>query len=376
MKDELIKNLKKIRIKWFSHNDLDGVSCAIIAKKLYNKENISFDFSFLDYNNLKEIGNFFDDYEKSRMYDFIFITDLNVKPNDYEIFIRRPLSDFINNKNSYENTNKLNLFKKLFFIDHHIDSEKTIRNIEKRIFNFIEYYNDTTYCASFQVLDWFINNRSSIWTENTLGCENKNYDMNKSWCRSFVDYVNDWDLFNWKKNGNIFARDLNLLFTHIKREKFILMQEQKVSPVFSFNKREKTIIKEVQESIEKEFNNARHHSIVKNHRELDIKHDENPNIQFLLIKSDENVSLICDMFKDMILSEKFDPHYKIEYIVNVSFKYGSVNIRRVNESIDCAKIANFYGGGGHPFAAGFSIDSHNQYIMEDFIMPILSVYKK
>lgn len=380
MEKEKISNSALIRVKWFTHNDLDGVSCPLIAYKLFSNLKFSFNVSFLSYDGIDKIGEFFDNYDESRLFDFVFITDLNIKPNDFENNIRRPLSDFIQNKNSYENREKSNFFKKIIFIDHHPDSENTIRTIENEIFSFMEYYNDKVHCAAYQVYDFFMNNSSEIWTKYTSDCKNINYEDNKNWCEHYVELVNDWDLFSWKKNNNVFAKDLNILFTHIRRDKFMMMQVQKKSPYFSFTKREQSIIRETYEQIHKDYEIALKNLIVVNQKDLNYKSNkrhETPNVKYAIIKTDENTSLICDMIKERIINNIHTfPCMYIDYIVNVSFKYGTINFRRINDIIDCGEIARFYGGGGHPFAAGCPIDSKNEYIMEDFIIPVLSVFNK
>lgn len=372
-KDEILA-LTKLKVKVFTHNDLDGVSCAIILKKLYGKE-ISFNFSFISYNQYDEIKKFLDFFNgEARLYDYIFITDLNFTTIDYENFIEEPLNEFFMNYNSPQNSKTNNIFKKIFLIDHHVDSEKTLRNKAIKIFNEIEYYNDLNHCASWQLADWCIHKKSSEWTSSTLGLENKNYYINSKWVMDYIKYVNDWDLFHWKDNKNYLARDLNLLFTHIKREKYFMMQEQKDSPVFSFNKTEKTIIKETLESIHKEYERAIRSSVVLDHvNQHGIK---DPNLQYIVIRSDENISLICDIIKDEIKAKHIYKMFNIGYIVNVSFKYGSLNFRRIDENIDLSVIANWYGGGGHPFASGCILNSEDKNLMNNFVLPILSKYRK
>lgn len=376
MKAELITNLNKIRVKVFTHNDLDGVSCSIVLKKLYDESKISFDFSFIGYDSLEEISNFFNDYETSKLYDFIFITDINIKKDYYEKFIKPSFDNFIINKNNYQNKEKLNLFKKLFIIDHHKDSEECFKDIQN---DNIEFYNDKEYCACYSLFYWSIEKRSEIWKEYTSNFYRKDYDIQIQWLKEYVELVNDWDLFLWKEKHNLISRDLNILFTHIRREKFIMMQIQKISIHFSYNSTEKTIIRETLETINKElYKCINNFVIVPLHNP--IINEYNKNIRCLVIKNDENISLICDMIKDIILDNRNNFIERLSFdadiIVNVSFKYGSVNFRRVNEYIDLKEIANWYGGGGHSFAAGCPLNSEDKNLMEDFIYPLIyTVYK-
>lgn len=370
VKGEILSNITKLNVKVFTHNDLDGISCAIVFKKLYDTNYISFDFEFISYNDYDKIKEFMDFENGSmRLYDYVFFTDLNFTKETFNKYIELPLQDFRSDVNG-PNPKKLNsLFKKIFIIDHHKDSEEAIRPKENRIFNFIEYYNDMTHCASLQLYDWCINTRSSLWTEKTIGMYKEFINTNKLWLESYLKHVNDWDLFHWKENGNMIALDLNLLFSHMRREKFIMMQIQKSNVFeFVFNKSESSIIKEIHYEIEKQIQYAKKCSCLMEYK--DSYGDYHPNFNYLVIKCDDNVSLICDRIKDDILREN-NP-YNIVYIANVSFKYNSINLRRIDETLDLSKLANHYNGGGHPFAAGFTLDVNNPEIMQDFVYPALS----
>jgi len=364
---ELVTNLKKLKVKIFSHNDLDGISCAIVLKKLYDESKISLSFTYISYDQISEISRFFENYDEARMYDFVIISDINIKKDDYHHFIQPQFNRFISEKNNYQNREKLNLFKKMFIIDHHKDSEETFRPIENSIFDNVEYYNDTIHCATYQLYDWCINQRSRIWNEYVSSGFNRNFDINKQWLREYIELVNDWDIFLWKEKNNLIARDLNILFTHIRREKFMMMQNQKISIHFAFNSTEKTIIRETLESINKEFHRCWKDAVyVPLHNP--ITDQVHKNVTCLVIRADENVSLISDMFREMITHERYD----IDIIVNISFKYGSVNFRRINENIDLKEIANWYGGGGHPFAAGCPLNYHDKNLMNDFVNPLMA----
>jgi oligoribonuclease NrnB/cAMP/cGMP phosphodiesterase (DHH superfamily) len=370
---ETISNISTIRVKVFTHNDLDGVSCGLVFKKFYNTKNINFNYDFISYNDYDKIKEFFDiDNEYgAKIYDYLFITDLNFKGKDLEDYILNPFKKFTTLLNS-PNKGYSSIFKKIFFIDHHADSEKTFRDKIFTLFDKIEYFNDMTNCASLQLYNFCANRQSIEWTNTTLGLEHAKLNDQKAWLESYLKNVNDWDTFEWKNNNNLMARDLNLLFSHMQRTKFFLMQVQKESIVFSFNKTEKTIINETLESINKEYNRVLNTSIVLDH--IDEDGFTHPDIQYIIIRSDDNVSLICDMLKNDIINKKIYTRFNIKYIINVSFKYGSINFRRVYDDIDLTKIASIYGGGGHPFASGCVLDGKNQLQLKRILLPTLERY--
>lgn len=374
MKDiEVISNITKIRVKVFTHNDLDGVSCALVLKKLYNSENISFNFDFITYSDFDKIKNFFDidNEDGAKFYDYLFITDINIKEDDFFTKIYNPFKKF-NTLINDPDKSRSSLFKKIFIIDHHKDSENTLRNRFESLRPKIEYYNDMTYCGSLQLYNFIINNQSLEWTTLTLGFEHPEYKDRKEWLKSYLKHVNDWDTFEWKNNGNIIARDLNMVFTHINRSKFFLMQEQKNGLSFYFNKTEKNMIKELLEQIKKDYTKLLNTSIVLDH--IDEEGFPHPDIQYIIIRSDENTSLLCDMLRDDIINKKIYLRYNIKYIVNISFKYGNISFRRIFNDIDLVSIANMYGGGGHPYASGATMDGKNILQLERIIMPSIEAY--
>ena len=65
------------KIKLFTHTDLDGIGCAILAYLAFGRENV--DVEYCDYSNVNEkVEKFWDDPELEA-YDYIFITDISIK---------------------------------------------------------------------------------------------------------------------------------------------------------------------------------------------------------------------------------------------------------------------------------------------------------
>jgi len=374
MKDiEIISNITTVRVKMFTHNDLDGVSCALALRKFYNSKYFTFDIEFIGYDEYYKIKDFIDiDNEDGiKKFDFVFITDLNFTKQNFYDNIYKPLRDFTIKLNDPAK-GRSSIFKKIFFIDHHEDSEITFRGRVEELFPKIEYYNDLSYCASYQLFNFFKNNQSRVWTEATIGAEADKIEDVKLWLSSYLKHVHDWDTFEWKDNNNIIARDLNLVFSHMNRSKFFLMQLQKDGLAFYFNKTEKTILRELMDQINRDYQKALMTSVVLDH--IDEDGFPHPDCQYIVIRSDDNTSLICDMIREAINKKEIYIRYNIKYIVNVSFKYGSINFRRVLKDIDCARIARMYGGGGHEYAAGCILDGKNRLQLERILMPTLEKY--
>jgi len=374
MKDiEIISDITNIRVKVFTHNDLDGVSCALALKRCYDLKRINFDFTFMSYNDISSLKTFIDinNEDGIKKYDYVFITDINIASDNFHDYIQNPLRVFNAKLNDPARQNT-SLFKKMFIIDHHKDSEKTFRNRVEEFFPIIEYYNDMTNCAALQVFNFIESDQSREWARVTLGIHHPMYEDRKVWLRSYLEHVHNWDTFEWKNNGDIVARDLNLVFSNTKRSKFFVDQEQKNGLAFYFNKSEIALLNEVLEKIEKDYQKALATSVVLDHiNEFNVPY---PDIQYIVIRSDENVSLICDKLKEDIINKKIYSRFNIKYIANISFKYGSISFRRIYDDIDLSKIANIYGGGGHEFAAGCVLDGKNPLQMQRLIVPTLEKY--
>lgn len=369
-KYEVISGGKTLHVKVFTHNDLDGVSCAIVLKKLYDTTKISFDFTYLSYKDYQQIKDFIniDNEDGIKKYDYVFITDLNFTYSNFNDYLYTPLKRFFVELNT-PHKHYSSLFKKIFLIDHHTDSEKAIRPIALDIFDKIEYFNDMHYSAAYQLMNFLVHKSSSEWTQATLGFERNKYEDIKLWVEAYAKIVHDWDTFEWKNNGNLLARDLNMVFNSMNRSKFFVMQEQKEGPGFALNKTEVGIVKDTMKAIEKEYQRALMSSVVLDH--IDADDFPHPDIQYIVVRSDDHISMVCDLLIEAIRNYEIYSRFNIKYIVNLSLRNGVASLRRVYDDIDLSLIANQYGGGGHPFAAGFNLNGKDKRQLERFILPSL-----
>lgn len=86
------------KVKVFSHNDLDGVGCGIVAKLAFPDA----DVTYCGYHNIDEKVAEFIKEELYKEYDYIFITDISLKHSVVQMINDRP-----------------ELAKKLKLLDHH-----------------------------------------------------------------------------------------------------------------------------------------------------------------------------------------------------------------------------------------------------------------
>ena len=67
-----------MKIKHFSHTDLDGVGSAVIIKALFPKKEDVIDVAYCDYDKINQKVRNFIESKHCRSYDYIFITDISV----------------------------------------------------------------------------------------------------------------------------------------------------------------------------------------------------------------------------------------------------------------------------------------------------------
>lgn len=66
-----------MRVKLFTHTDLDGIGCAVLAYLAFGKENV--DVEYCNYDDVDDkVEEFMEDDSLYRSYDNIFITDISV----------------------------------------------------------------------------------------------------------------------------------------------------------------------------------------------------------------------------------------------------------------------------------------------------------
>ena len=66
-----------MRVKLFTHTDLDGIGCAVLAYLAFGKENV--DVEYCNYDDIDDkVEVFMEDCDLYRSYNQIFITDISV----------------------------------------------------------------------------------------------------------------------------------------------------------------------------------------------------------------------------------------------------------------------------------------------------------
>lgn len=291
-------------IKLFTHTDLDGIGCAILAK-LAPGEVVD-----IEYCNYDDINQKVEEYFNSGSEYECHITDISVNEE---------LASKIDNNN-----------KKYQLLDHH----PTALRLNKFEWCNVQIENAETNiktCGTEMYYRWLIDN----------GYLNSSPTLNK-----FVELIRNYDTWRWSTLGNegIICKQVNDLLYLYGRKKFI---DWCLTEIYegSFPK-----LYESDELI------------------LEIKQKEIDDY----VKAKDKQLFIGDLcgrtcgfvFADKYSSElgnklcQMHPEFDFVAIINMD---GAVSYRTVRDDIDLGKdVAQVFGGGGHPKAAGSQISKEIQ----------------
>lgn len=317
------------RIKIFTHTDLDGIGCTVLAYLAFGRDNV--DVEYCDYKDVNEkVRNFYLN-DKDKLYDAVYITDISV--NDQ-------VADAINM--IYLLDGRWRLF------DHHATALDL---------------NKYKWC-DVRVADKYSGIKNSgtdlfyKYLHNRRYFTKYNYRVQSNIAR-FAEVVRDYDTWRWKEDsdlcydGNI-CKQLNDLFHIYGIDKFIewtLYNILELDAVPYFTEKDRALLEQKQKDID----------------------------NYVEIKSKELVTMIDNfgysfgvVFADRYVSELgnclSESNPGLEYIAMIDINRGTVSYRTVKDDIDLGgEIAHSFGGGGHRKAAGstFNADDIKNLVLSE-----------
>lgn len=181
-----------MKIKLFTHTDLDGVGCAILAYLAFGRENV--DVDYCDYGYVDEkVGDFFVNGSPGE-YNAVFITDISIN-NELAMTIDK-----------YAVEDLWHLF------DHHA----TALGLNKYDWCEVSVINDTLSIKTSGTELFYTYLRRHEQFDHLSANVICNID-------GFVDIARDYDTWRWKELGKegIVCKHVNDLFYIYGREKFI-----------------------------------------------------------------------------------------------------------------------------------------------------------
>ena len=307
-----------MKIKLFTHTDLDGVGCAILAYLAFGIENV--DVEYCDYKDVDEKVRVFWEDGSDYKYNTVYITDISIS----EVLAKRI--------ETHPGVQKWRLF------DHHATALGL---------------NKYGWCEV-RVNDNQMNIKASgtsIFFDYLASCDcfkdcNRNKLMN---IIRFVEIVRNYDTWRWKELGEegLLCKQVNDLLDIYGREEFI---EWALKGILGIGSAETPIL-----------------DVFPRFSEIDLKllEQKQKDIDRYVAEKDKQLQIATDqfgkafgwMFAEQYFSELgnrlCELHPEIEYVAMIDISKGLVSFRSAREDIDLGgEIAHSLGGGGHKKAAG------------------------
>lgn len=296
-----------MKIKIFSHNDLDGYACSILAQLAVGRENVQADYC--GYYNINEKIKDFINNKLYEFYDYIFITDISISEEVAQII---------------ENNSILK--EMTILLDHH----PTAIGLNKYEWCTVQIEDEIEkVCGASLLYNYLVNNNI---LERKMSVE------------IFVDTVKRYDTWLWKdKYNDLRAKHLNDLFKIYGQERFEAEYYKRLtSDVFCMiNDTDKFLLELENEKIQK-YIDKKNKFIYKKTLNINGK-----KFRAGIVVADDYLSELGNE-----LSERNPDLDFIAMIAGLS----TVSYRTVKRDIDLGnEVAIYYGGGGHPQSAGSQI---------------------
>lgn len=295
----------KFRVKLFTHIDLDGVGCAIVAKHAFNGY---LDIEFCGYNNIDQKVMEFIQSGAHLGFDAIFITDISVNE---------------------DTAHKLDGCR-IQLIDHHATAEWMQKKydwawIEVKRFRQSENREVPT-CGTTLFYEYLV--------KNNLLPRTKLMDNFTETVRRY----DTWDWHNYYKDDH--PKQMNELLYLIGRFKFMDRFTNNLS--IEFTPTEQSLL-----DVEKERTN---YYLESKEKEMKIRTVQVGN------RSYTTGVVFCDQKQSELGNFLSEKHPYVDFIMLVNMGKKQVSLRGSKDHIHLGDIAKKLGnGGGHPKAAGFQL---------------------
>ncbi len=301
--------------KLLSHNDLDGVGCGILAKLAFGND------VHVRYNSIssleREVSKFLEKDDKDT---FLIITDLSVNEEN-----EKKLNEH------YEAVGKVQL------IDHH----KTALHFNNYHWGHVVVENE----------DGKLTSATSLLYDYLV--EAGHLEKKES-IAEFVELVRQYDTWEWEKNDNQQAHQLNALFFLVSIEEFEekMLERLQSSDHFDFDEFEKRILAMEDNKIERYIRRKK--------REL---------VQLEVDKKFAGI-VYAESYHSELGNELGKEYSHLDYIVILNMGSKKISFRTIHDDVDVSEGASEYGGGGHAKASGCSmtVEAYNLFVAETFYL--------
>lgn len=306
---------KELKVKVFSHNDLDGVGCGIVALMAHPTA----DIEYCAYHDINEKVKSFIVTKDYEMYDRIYITDISVNEEVAEL------------------------------IEEHCPTRVRL----------LDHHGTATWLQDKYLWAWVQEKRhdGSINSGTNLLFEaltEQGHFQGKRYQDAltiFVEMVRRYDSWEWKNVYNDQnPMQLNNLFFLVGISKFVNRYVDRFNTLNLFTVAEGFWVEMFDET------DIAVLTIDNKKKEAYIKQKEKQMIKANLIGYDVGL-VFAEQYISELGNELSERNQDLEFIVIVDMGGKKVSLRTIHEHINLGKdVASFFGGGGHPKASGFQFN--------------------
>lgn len=295
-------------IKLFTHNDLDGLACILLAILAYGKEAV--DFEACRYEDINEKITLYLEKKQYENFDYCFITDISVKEETAKMIQNAfpSLKDFIS------------------LLDHHISA------IELSIYDWCKICVEDQNGIKCSGTSLFY---EALCKQNIPHPE----ALTTPLVNSFVEKVRRYDTWDWQELEDLEAKQLNDLFFILGKDHFLdywLDRLEKDTEDFKFDDTQKLLLKIRQDEID-QYIEARNEELIQ--RE---------------IAGYKAGIVFANRFQSELGNQLALLHPELDFIAMINVG-GGVSCRTAKDEVNLAEIAALFGGGGHAKAAGLPV---------------------
>lgn len=295
-------------IKIFTHNDLDGLGCVLLAQLAYGKDAV--DFETCRHEDIDEKVSLYFSEKAYENFSYCYVTDIAVSED-----IAVQINTLFASPSQY-----------ISIIDHHIST--TSLNVHNWCHVTVADDNGLKYCGT-----------SLFYKELlTLDVPFKEKLLNPL-VVSFVEKIRRYDVWDWQPLNDIEAKQLDDLLSILGKDRFMdywLKRLEEDHGHFYFDDIQ-TLLLELRQNEINQYIESRNEEII-------VKE----------IAGYQTGIVFANRYQSELGNQLALLHPELDFIAMINVG-GGVSCRCVKDDVNLAELAASFGGGGHVKASGFPI---------------------